>query len=1018
MRDTRLFYASQVLTNGNVFVCGGEYGTGRGKAEVYNPLNNSWTATPSSGIGYSDAESKMLPSGNVVLEHDVYNVVSNSWTPVNALHGQGEACWVELPDNSILTVDGGVTTASRFIPSLNRWISDTTCPVALYGFGDEEGANFLLPNGTAFFIGGTVNTAIYTPSGTTAGGTWVVGPTMVFGTNAIGAVDAPAAMMANGKILCALGPTNGFNSPTYFYEYDWTTNGFTEVNGPTGLTYNNAPFASTMLDLPDGNVLFIGGQGSRNVYVYTPDGTPLAAGQPVINTITENADGSYHLSGTGLNGITAGAAYGDDWQMDSNYPLVRMTNNATGNVYYARTYGWNSTGVMTGALVVTTEFTLPANLPAGTYSLVVVANGNSSAPVAFSYAPSAAPTGLTVTGGSNAQLGISWNAVSGATSYNLKRLTASGSAYYALAVNLTDTNYTDTGLTNGTTYFYVVSAVTSGGPSANSPQASGVPIGPPPTPGGVSATPGNTTVSLSWTPSSGATSYAVKRSTTSGGPYTIVATPTAASYLDVGLVNGTTYYYVVSAVNSHGESANSGELSAVPSTVLGGLIGYWKFDEDSGILASDSSGNNNTGTLINGPAWIAPGKVGASALQFNAANEQFVSIFDSTSLDPTNGLTITAWINTSNWSGNRRIVQKGNGDNQYRLLAEGGVFKFDLTGVNTLTTTLPAVNTWVHVAGTWNGSTMAIYINGVLKASLAATGTNATTTDSLTIAAKNGSTTAGDYFLGSLDDVRIYNRGLSASEIAIVMAPLLGVPTGLTATPASKQVGLSWTASSGAASYNVKRSLTSGGPYTTVANPTVPSYTDTGLTNDTTYYYVVSGVNAGGESANSTETTATPVGPPDAPTGLTAIAGNAQVNLSWTASSDTTSYNVKSSTNSGGPYNIVASPTGTNYTDTGLINDTTYYYVVSGVNSHGEGANSSEASATPTLPPIELMVVGETNGQFTLQFPGVDGQSYIVQTSTNLMDWTPIFTNMPTGGLFIFTDTNATDPARFYRVQQ
>ncbi len=974
--------------------------------------------TPSSGIGYSDAESKMLPGGNVVLEHDVYNVAGNNWTAVNALRGQGEACWVKLPDDSILTVDGGATTASRFIPSLNRWISDTTCPVALYGFGDEEGAVFLLPNGTAFFIGGTVNTAIYTPSGTTAGGTWAAGPTMVFGTNALGAVDAPAAMMVNGKILCAIGPTNGFNAPTYFYEYDWTTNGFTQVDGPTGLTYNNAPFASTMLDLPDGNVLFIGGQGSRSVYVYTPDGTPLAAGQPVINAITENADGSYHLTGTGLNGITAGAAYGDDWQMDSNYPLVRMTNNATGNVYYARTYGWTSTGVMTGGLVVATEFSLPANLPSGTYSLVVTANGNSSAPATFDYAPPAVPTGLSATSGSNALVGVSWNPVSGATSYNLKRLIGSGSPYYALAVNVAGTNYTDTGLVNGTAYFYVVSAVGSGGPSANSPQAVGTPVGPPPVPAGLSAKPGNAQVSLSWTASFGATSYNVKRSTTSGGPYTIVGTPSGANYIGTGLVNGTTYYYVVSAVNSHGESANSGELSAVPSTVLSGLIGYWKFDEDSGVTASDSSGNNNTGTLINGPVWTAPGKVGASALQFNAASEQFVSIFDSTSLDPTNGLTITAWVNASNWSGNRRIAQKGNSDNQYRLLAEGGVFKFDLTGVNTLTTTLPAVTTWVHVAATWNGATMAIYFNGVLKASLAATGTNATTTDPLTIAAKNGSTTAGDYFFGSLDDVRIYNRGLSASEIAIVMAPVLGVPTGLTATPGSKQAGLSWAASSGAASYNVKRSLTSGGPYTTVANTAGPSYTDTGLTNDTTYYYVVSGVNAGGESANSAEANATPVGPPDAPTGLAATAGNAQVGLSWTASLGATNYNVKSSTNSGGPYTIVASPAGTNYTDTGLINGTTYYYVVSGVNSHGEGADSSEASATPMAPPIVLMVVGQTNGQFTLQFQGVDGQDYIVQTSTNLVDWTPIFTNMPSGGLFIFTDTNATDPARFYRVQQ
>src|SRR5207245_2585176 len=108
----------------------------------------------------------------------------------------------------------------------------------------------------------------------------------------------------------------------------------------------------------------------------------------------------------------------------------------------------------------------------------------------------------------------------------------------------------------------------------------------------------------------------------------------------------------------------------------------------------------------------------------------------------------------------------------------------------------------------------------------------------------------------------------------------------------------------------------------------------------------------------------------------------------------------------------------TNYTDTGLSNGTTYYYVVSGTNNVAESANSSEASATPVAAPLVLMIGPRTNGQFTLQFSGVDGRTYIVQTSTNLVDWAAIFTNQQTGGLYIYTDTNAIDAARFYRVQQ
>ena len=178
-------------------------------------------------------------------------------------------------------------------------------------------------------------------------------------------------------------------------------------------------------------------------------------------------------------------------------------------------------------------------------------------------------------------------------------------------------------------------------------------------------------------------------------------------------------------------------------------------------------------------------------------------------------------------------------------------------------------------------------------------------------------------------------------------------PTGLAATAGNQQVSLAWNASGGATSYHVKRSTTHGGPYSQIAAPTNTNYTDTGLTNGTTYYYVVSAVNATGESANSSEVSATPSTDavatiPPAPTGLTATAGNQQIVLNWNASSGATGYHVKRGSASGGPYAQVASPTGTSDTDTGLTNGTTYYYVVSGLNSAGESANSSQVSATPS----------------------------------------------------------------------
>src|SRR5271168_554562 len=179
------------------------------------------------------------------------------------------------------------------------------------------------------------------------------------------------------------------------------------------------------------------------------------------------------------------------------------------------------------------------------------------------------------------------------------------------------------------------------------------------------------------------------------------------------------------------------------------------------------------------------------------------------------------------------------------------------------------------------------------------------------------------------------------------------VPSGMTATAGNAQVNLAWSVSTGATTYHVKRATVSGGPYTQIATPSSTTLVDTGLTNGTKYFYVASAVNAKGESANSAETSATPTAPvtiPSAPAGLTANGGNAQVALTWTASTGATSYHVKRATVSGGPYTQVFAPASANFTDSGLTNGTKYFYVVSAVNSAGESANSAAVSATPAAP--------------------------------------------------------------------
>jgi len=202
----------------------------------------------------------------------------------------------------------------------------------------------------------------------------------------------------------------------------------------------------------------------------------------------------------------------------------------------------------------------------------------------------------------------------------------------------------------------------------------------------------------------------------------------------------------------------------------------------------------------------------------------------------------------------------------------------------------------------------------------------------------------------------------SATPSATFTIP--STPSGLQAAAGNAQVSFTWNASGGATSYNLKRATTAGGPYTIIGSSTISSFTNTGLTNGARYFYVVSALNSAGESANSAEVNATPTAPvipPAAPTGLQAATGNAQVSLNWSASAGATSYHVKRGTTGGGPYSQVAAPTVTSFTDAGLTNGVTYYYVVSALNTAGESADSMQASATPAgMAPDVIITIDPT----------------------------------------------------------
>jgi Kelch motif len=407
MHNTRLYYASAVLRDGRVLVCGGEYsndGVADGtsiendtnKCELYDPVADVWTVIPppAGWTNIGDAACCILPDGKLLLGYydgtktAIFDPATNSWAAGPAKSDSAsEETWTLLPDNTVLTVEcSNVPYAEKYVAASNLWVSAGKLPVTLVETTSIEiGPALLLPNGKAFCIGATGKTAIYSPPAIASQtGTWVTGPPFPNVNGAvIGAKDAPAALLPNGKVLFTGGPVDGLKDsylvPTYFFEYDG--GGVARVAEPGNAA--QAPYTGRLLLLPTGQVLFT--SGTRDIYSYTPDGTPNDSWRPTIanfpNLVRPGA--SYTLQGSQLNGLSQAVSYGDDVACATNYPLVKIRHLASNQVTYCRTFDHSTMGVATGSKIESTNFEVPLHIAVGDSELVVVANGISSHPVAL-----------------------------------------------------------------------------------------------------------------------------------------------------------------------------------------------------------------------------------------------------------------------------------------------------------------------------------------------------------------------------------------------------------------------------------------------------------------------------------------------------------------------------------------------------------------------------------------------------------------------------------------------------------
>jgi chitodextrinase len=212
--------------------------------------------------------------------------------------------------------------------------------------------------------------------------------------------------------------------------------------------------------------------------------------------------------------------------------------------------------------------------------------------------------------------------------------------------------------------------------------------------------------------------------------------------------------FAVAAVVGAGGSATATASST-------GLVAAYSFDEGSGAVAHDLSGNGNDATLHNA-AWVSAGKYGG-AVSLNGTSS-IVSVPDSPSLDPTSGLTIEAWVRAASFASSQTLVAKerpGGGFPYGLELDNGDPSGYTSSGRATAPSALP-VKSWQFVATTYDGANLDVYVGGSLVASSPLSGALSTSTGQLSIGADS---VWGEYFAGRIDNVRIYNRALSAGEL-------------------------------------------------------------------------------------------------------------------------------------------------------------------------------------------------------------------------------------------------------------
>ena len=418
-----LYHAGAVLPDGRLIFMGGEYNGSDTEVwtnlgAIYDPIANSWTPVSApTGAGWSmigDAQSIVLPSGQFLLasccsykppSDAILNPQTLGWTETGApRHGgsyQDEQGYSLLPDGDVLTVDIWTdynsktepTNTELYVPKRQSWVAG---PQLRQSVTDQRVCG-TYEIGPAVMRGDDTLVQFGANTGCPAGGSrldptqvlditlnkWIQGPYVPVvcgktGRRPCTLPDAPAAVMNDAKILFAASSGYG-EAPTHFFEFD-PNNVIVEVSDPLENSKDRGAYTYSLLDLPNGQVLM--SDFSSQLEVYTPADPQVDDYAPIITSApkTVQPGGTYTLAGLQLGGRTQGVGYGDDEQMATNFPIIRFTNMASGDVVYARSMDFSGYSVADNAPSAA-SFTVPTGIETGASKMSVIANGAASAPI-------------------------------------------------------------------------------------------------------------------------------------------------------------------------------------------------------------------------------------------------------------------------------------------------------------------------------------------------------------------------------------------------------------------------------------------------------------------------------------------------------------------------------------------------------------------------------------------------------------------------------------------------------------